>query len=750
METTALTAPAPEVGSAFDVTNLDHSFREVAAVERGWRLPALPDAVKLDLISQPDVNREGLGAFLRGIDSDFNPEPEVQPPPPRVNFRDDSFNRSGFDQFRVTAAGVIGEPAPTEPTIDAVKQFKLRAIEKGYLDDTGEIDGTWSPELNSIRGEMAFDDYNSRLRGNRPGAVSTDTAIDILGKWTSPTGLLAAATELDLFWDFDAVGKEFSSWGDKWRKLDEASNPFDFGAKLVDALTGPLDDIVIPAANWLLLGSGVGVVSNTARLGWMSTKLAGGGKLVRGLYATADALNVRSVANLKNLGEKSWMATKLLQSSGGGRQALGGAMAAWRAATPVRNAKSGIQLGMRAGFVSMAEDLLPGYQGGNSLADAAPLEGVNARLEGLAMNPAFMPIELLIAPYNIFAPGTFLRQGGEGLGAVSKTASGLLAVSGNTFGRAAIGGVAGLGVGTAMGEDLGDAFTGAAIGAATGAALPVVGEILGSKVGVPLGRSVAGAVAGGGIAYLMDPEADAWDIAKGAGAGVTLVGARSIYRKTMLGGNGQGKFIGHVSDYLKHTSFAPIADDQRVTTVFHEGLKAGLQGDDLAKYNDAFGQTDSVKKAMGAVIGGDDEAVGAAMTYIMISAGIDHTAKAQAAASGSQDAYHTFRNKLTAQLRVFDLDNVTEQTIIDMARSRALIKSDNPNAVAREYQKALEDFTREPGRALEFARAHNEIAEDTLRQLMSPENLPDLHKRLAQRAPNLPGAVAEAPRTDMD
>ncbi|MFP5331784.1 MAG: hypothetical protein ACLGHX_05430, partial [Acidimicrobiia bacterium] len=431
LASSAFDAPqtSTEQVSTFDATAFDRRMKEISAVEQRWSLPALPDAVRFDLANQ-DVEPGLIGKLLSGWDADFRPEPEQSPlATVRTNLRDPGFGLSRIDRTRSVVAEVVGEEAPTAPTVDAVKRFKLEAIERGLLDPPvdGEVDSRWDPSLNSVRWQMIQDDWERDQGGEGWGSMPTDSLLDKIGQWTQPTGLLAAATDLDLFWDFGAIGSEFSSWGDKWQKLADSKNPLDFGKNLIDAVTGPIDDIVLPALNIALLGTGVGSVTNLARIGWMANRVGRGGALVRGLYH-AGAVGAR--ANVDHLARASWTATKLLKGATtldgagnyvrgsigalSGATKWGGRMEAWRALEPVKRGKQYTQLGMRMGFLAQGEEMLPGYQGGYSLYDVS--EGVRGGADALrtaGRSPLAFPVELLIAPYNIWSPGTFLRRGGE-------------------------------------------------------------------------------------------------------------------------------------------------------------------------------------------------------------------------------------------------------------------------------------------------------------------------------------------------
>lgn len=695
-----------DVGSEFDVTNLDQSLQSMSAVEQTWRAPKLPDEVKLDLAMMPEI--EDTGAFLSGLERDLHGEgedmavQEDEPAPPQQQAPNDpTFNRSGYDLARVVFADLANEPAPTDPTVDAVSLFKQRAIDRGLLADTGGTpDNTWSPELNSIRYEMAFSDYDKALRGDRYGAVDAHSLVNILADWTQPSSLLAAATELDLFWDFGAVSKEWTTWGDKFRKIKDSDNPWEWGKSVVDAVTGPIDDVVMPIVNWALIASGVGAATATAKGGMFAGRLGSMEGLLR-------IPNLRAVKNLSELSEASWTATKLGKSSSSALRGVGTAMEAWRGWTPVARTKGVVQAGMRLGFASQAEDLLPGYQGGIDLAgtpeDPSAIGRGAARLKAVGQSPIFMPFELAVAPYNIFAPGTFIGKEG----AISRTASGLFTVAGTAPGRAVAGGVVGAGVGTLLGDDTGDIIEGAVIGAAGAAAAPALGRGLNwanGKGGTYLAR------AGGTIDEAME---------------ATWLGQKfSPFSWTQERADGLSKTVGHVSDFLEHSSFKPITDDQRTATMFDRVMRRSLQGDDLKRYEDAWRSKGTLSGAVGEWAGLDDEAGAGVVTWMMMTAAIDNIANAaaHAPAAGSVDnRFYAFRNKLVNQLRVFDTNNITQYRVEELARAAASSKMGNadPAAFLHQYEVYRDSMLADPSRILEIANTHNAIASQTVKDLLA-------------------------------
>jgi hypothetical protein len=704
--TSPTTAFSPE--SQFDVGAVDRNFRAISSIESTWRLPQLPDEVKLDLASTPGVDEQSLTELLFGIDSDLNEEDEPEQEP---DYGISLQPRSTLDEFRVVSAGVTGSPHPTDPSVDAVKAFKRDAIRRGLLEppEGGQLDSNWSPELNQVRREMVFDDYNQRLRGDRPGAVPTNRVLELVGDWTQPTGLLAAATELDLWWDTGAISDEFSTWGAKWRKLADSSNPLEFAGNLIDAVTGPIDDIVFPALNIALLATGVGGLANAGRIGVLGARAATGGRALRGLYSLA------APGSLARIGEASWTANRLIRA-GGARGAVGEAMAAWRAIPAVRRTKQTVGLGMRAGFVSQAQDLFPGYQGGQSLAGSIPgVEQLAGDVRDFGLTSLLStPIELAFAPYNIFNPGTFFKGG-----LATSAAQGFLAAGGSLPGRAAIGGVLGAGAGALAGDDTGDVLEGLSYGALGGALLPRAGKLLARS---PLAANTAlGAGIGAGVAVVTD--ADPTDaVMFGAVTGASIVGSRSVWGKLP----NPGKYVGYAGDVVSRFSYKPIAEDQRVTVAFQKGLKPWLDANpELAqRFQADLEQSNSFLTAFARLTGTDEEGAAAAMSYVMVAAAIDYTAAVQAGKAYGEK-FHLFRNKLISQLRTFDLNgNVTPE---EVARAIAIDQTAGADYTKR-FEKVLESMSDTDIRPL--VEAHNQVAEDTLRQLMSIENLPDIGRSI--------------------
>jgi hypothetical protein len=676
-------AQAP-VASAFDASQVDKNLKAIHAVQSGWRLPQLPDEVKLDLASKPGVTEDHINNLLFGLESDLTGD---QPQKAQA-FDTPAFPQfSTLDRTRRYITDLTDSAPPTVVDGSAVQRWKTDAIKKGYLDApaNGVIDNSWQPEFETIRKSMAYDDYNRAKRGEGFGSLPFSKVVDQIGKWTSPSGLMAAATNLDLMWDFGAVSHEFSTWGDKWRKVGKSKNPLDFAKNLVDAVTGPIDDVLMPVANWALLATGVGEAYNFARVAYEGGRIIAGAEAVEGLYKSSQALNLLTrgydaAADVKRMTEASGLAARFAKSGNSVVSGVGDAMTAWRELNGVATSKKLIQTGMKLGLASQAEDLLPGYQGGKSLRDTAPAQQVATWAD---KNPFFKigvgAGELFVAPYTVFKPGTFV---GGGKGVIGAAAGAL----GTTAGKAALGGLLGAGVGTWMGRDTGDTVEGAAIGALGLASVPLLGKGL---------HTLAAAAEDVPIAQKIMP-----------------------------------KSVGTVGSFLEKTSWKPLGDNQMLTAAFHQGMLSHLQGDELAKYQAGFNE----KGFLGAFadhFGVDEESAGAAMGFVMTAAAIDHIASSQAKAAGTGSkflqSFYRNKNKLIAQVRSFDLDNVGAHTLDEIAMASSM----GVGGQKKEFASLRKLFEQNPALALEHANAHNQAARETLQQLLSVESVPDLNPTVA-------------------
>lgn len=445
--------PAPnfavgDLSSGIDPGGIDRKLQGIGNVTSTWGLPKLPDSVRLDLATHEGFNDENdLNGFLNGISADIsaatarqaiNPaidqqrylapsapvvaqrvqQPQQQTAPPNALFRpEDDF----INQVRKAAAGIAGQRAPEIITPDAVRRFKSEAIGRGILTPDTPIDDTWSPSLNTARYEMMQDEFAERLAGNRPGAVSSKNALELIGKWTSPTGLLNAAVALDFLPDVKAIKRESEQWGNKFRKWwKDKTSVRDF----VDALTGPIDDIAFPVINTALLFSGVGNVVTFSRGAVLGEEIARGGfwaerlatnPIARAIPGWGNAIDVSAEA--ERLRQSSMLASRLSKSNIESVSKAGDALAAWRRQTGVVLAKKAVQQGMKLGFTGQLESLLlPAHVGigigGSGTAEerksALSFEDwTNRQLSNPLTAGLHTWAELSLTPTSIFDEGTF-------------------------------------------------------------------------------------------------------------------------------------------------------------------------------------------------------------------------------------------------------------------------------------------------------------------------------------------------------
>jgi hypothetical protein len=744
-----------------DLASVDRNIRQISAIERSWQLPSLPDTVKLDLAAMPGVTPDSVSMLLEGLNIDFTqstPVPEFtllrnQMPPSNADefqFGMRPVQRGSLEQFQNFAAGVGGQMPPEELNADAVKLFKLRAINEGYMEAPadGIITNAWSPDLNIMSRTMMFDDRDRAFRGERPGSIPAETALRLLNDWTSPTGLLSAAADLGVFWNFGQISKEFSTWGDKWRKVNDATNPLDFATSLLDATLGPLDDIVMPVLNVALIvggfvfagppggaaAAGVTTASTAIRVGRAAS-------MARNIYNTGR----RGLAPLpiSQIRQPSWTAQRLMGTSRpgtvaqkSGRYRLGSAMTTWRDFKVVARTKQVTGVGMRAGFVSQAQSLLPSYEA-QSLGSLIP--GLGAAAEGLGdfgfENPIATPFELAFAPYNIFNPGTFLRRADlatEGAGILSRAGTSLIRAGGTVPGRAVLGGVAGGAAGSILSDFEGiDPFSGALVGAVAAGLLPVYANSY-------LGRNpmvngmVAGSLIGGGVGVVVD-DVDPWAAALAGGlSGAALVPASSSFAWLP----NPGRFVGFANKFFSQFNYRLIGQDQRISGEFNQVYRAGLQETDpaaLARYDDLVRERGSVQEAL-AIMNGFVRADGTpdldqlygVMTSYTVAGGIDMIAGALTHGGRRFDefdetgktAFLGVQNRLLSQIRPITVDTETETLLQTIAMMRARSKGTDPKRLAKEFAREYQQLSTLSHSDLQaIAIRHNENGRELVEQM---------------------------------
>lgn len=441
---------APATGG---VRTLDAQLRRMRFIERSWSLPGLPDSVKLDLLANRELLDENAVAdFMWGLQADVDqatrPRPEVElqnpyvPPAPdtswmtqpqvgeeraaalAMDFGQRAPSESALflpqddfaNELRRVFHGIAGLRAPDVVTHSAVVDLKRRAIKAGLLPEDTPLDQSWSPAMNGIRQELMIEDLRSRMIGDKPGAVQTNRIVELIDEWASPSGLLSAAVALDFLPDPKAIGKELSGWGDKWRSfLDKPS----FGG-LVDALTGPLDDIALPVLNTALLFSGVGstvaFANGVARLSQAGRLARTTGALARGLDLGADAARIAGSVGIADevarFARPGFIASRLSRSSTPLWRSTGNAMTAWRQWGATMATKKAVQQGMKIGFIGQVEStLLPGTSGIGLTGAGLQSDRIDEFQAWRTDNPLVSTVaavaELPLTPTTIFKPGTF-------------------------------------------------------------------------------------------------------------------------------------------------------------------------------------------------------------------------------------------------------------------------------------------------------------------------------------------------------
>lgn len=754
--------------TSIDVERIDRNVQQISAVESTWQLPQLPDEVKADLATLPDVDETGLFAFLTGLDDEIRraaegeQEQDAAIETARADL--DPLRNTGIDQARIVVAALSGNPAPEAVTADAVKRFKLDAIDAGLLDmDPRRVDSSWSPELNGIRNDLQFARYDERLRGGREGAMELEGVNKLLYEFTSPAGLVSAATQLDLWWDTGAIGREYSTWGDKWRKLGESKNPVEWAGNLFDALTGPLDDIILPALNIGLMFTGFGAAFNTGRIGML---VARGKNLdaITDLYRTSRLAKLtggtRAVRNFEELGRPGLLGGRLARANNALARRTGELMNGWRGALPVRTTKGLLQPVMRAGVASQIESRMGSFAGGVSLADVSdPIDELSERMYLAGLSPVTVLPEVMLAPYNIFTPGTFIGRGGQTISRLqiaSRAGRGARRAIGSAPGRAAVGAVGGAAVGTATGEDVGDIGERAAVGAGALALAPRVGRLL-MRDSVPGAIKSAAAGAGAGALLGDDPE----DIAFGAGAGVGFFGMSPTVRRQMTERlPSVTKGIRGIGRGLDLMSFRPVADRQEPALAIHMGMvshlentvtiaasaeeRAAAQGR-LNRWNTNV-RTSGVRRALAEEmeLGTSEvaeETAAASMVWANTLLSIDHIAHTQAKALnkkiGWRSRWAAARNKLANQIRPFDLDQPSEALYDDLSMAlawtevgaRQLTDGTLSMSVRREdvlsrAEQIRRKLVENPDYARRMVEDHRKKAKETLHQLWNPGNFP--------------------------
>lgn len=450
------------------LSQIDANFQTIKALEGASWLPALPQEVTLDLVGSTQMNPSALKQLFLGLQSDLEEASRPQSLPVRTPGPDvwspiwNEYSRN--EELARSVYGTFSEGRPKVYDPDAVVNWKQRAVDRGYLDLTpDEIRSpVWLPEYSGVVAEMLRDKSRQEFSGDRPGlSIGTDGIMDLVTEWLSPRGLYKAAVEMDMWWDFDAIGREAGSWLDKWKLWSEEPwNP----ARLIDAITGPVDDVVFPIINWALMFTGVSEVFLGVKAASLTGKVAKGiitaeqaaakmskAQHVAGLYRGAEGW--KAATHFGKYGEKwlipgavkggeyaskglegaawlddamrfrneSFLATLMGPGSGQATGRVAGAldkfretravsathsgMQKWRDLTGVVAAKKVNQQVLRTGFISNVEQAID-QERGLSLATET---GLDDAVEALMSNPLVdFAADAFIYPPNIMERGAFV------------------------------------------------------------------------------------------------------------------------------------------------------------------------------------------------------------------------------------------------------------------------------------------------------------------------------------------------------
>ena len=275
---------------------IDRNIQTLRHIDGSWSLPPIPDEVRLDLATLPGVGPADIESLLYGMESEL--EVAQAPIPQQIDVQGVDVAQIDFQMegqpdpepmresltrwYGGALMGGQGRPQVLDP--DAVRLWKEEATRKGYVELTPEQmeDPRWYPEYNVVNRRMASDRLTSGFTGGREGIEETANIFDNF----APSGLMRALTEVDLSWDYDKIGHEWSDWVPKYKRLlyhlqaipfvpdvmDSKSDPSPDGTDggyaswktpiaLLDAMTGPIDDVALPVLNWLVIGAGLAGVS---------------------------------------------------------------------------------------------------------------------------------------------------------------------------------------------------------------------------------------------------------------------------------------------------------------------------------------------------------------------------------------------------------------------------------------------------------------------------------------------------------
>lgn len=415
------------------LATIDQNLQTIRSIEGAWGLPGLPDEVKFDLaLYQQDP--AGVASFLYGIGNDIQAA-QRRPALPAPSPLDVGGAQPPWQQEAArTAYGLMSARAPQIFDPLSVQNWKQRASDQGYLDLTPQEiqDPRWLPEYNSIGYEMNLDQMAREFQGDRPGSSSISNILREVGEWITPSNLYRQAINFDLWWDFGAVGREAADWSNKWDRV--VANPTSPRA-WIDALTGPIDDVVLPIVNWVSMFVGVGEVVALGRgLQWgakaakftpSALRALVPGRTLKNIFTAADpALDIARMRApgqgipglfLGTPGRNPIPGTVFGRALNTVRstapvEGLARGLDRWRATNASVMARKINQTIMRQGFLAKAEDwALPNRPGNIPITSPDLTEWYDRTITD---NPgAALAVDLLSTH---FLPATFFQQGAVG------------------------------------------------------------------------------------------------------------------------------------------------------------------------------------------------------------------------------------------------------------------------------------------------------------------------------------------------
>jgi len=375
----------------------------------------VPPAVQLDLAARLD----DPASFVAGVESEIisrtdrryasTYQPQNLTPETAPLF--DSPDSVGSELRRivgdVTGTGDFGGAQVISS--ESIVNFRRKAIEGGYLPaDTISLGNRWTPEDSAAFFDMRQEEIEAQISGKGFLSASVPQALETIGEWASPTGLLSAAVGglIPGTGFVGAIGGWLGDMGDMgklWKAFDET-----------------LDDLIFPVVNAVMLVNGVGVVSNFAmgarglsaagRVGNASLRTGGGFKTLglkgSGLSTrlTRAAPGARALTgDVQNFVKASSLATRLQNTRRGA--AMGRGMEGWRSFTNVAIAKKAIQQTSQVGLAARAESVLSASQG----------EDINFIYNGVINNPIGMGLstmaEFAFTPRSLWTPGQLKSLG---------------------------------------------------------------------------------------------------------------------------------------------------------------------------------------------------------------------------------------------------------------------------------------------------------------------------------------------------